>query len=596
MHRLRRMFLCLLAVQCRAADSSGKRRKKSSGGASSSSSSGGGGGSSSSSSSSTSSTSGLNVRKVRTKASDLIAVNLADSEGKRVLQACKEAYERGNDMSLPTVERAAAYGAAVSLDIRYVDWLVRRKGPFDNVYRILDRALTLTPNSPTLKNLRDVAEVIDDLLEDPPDKTEPPSPAQIMVWEGMTVEVGGNIGNTLCYYVAAAAVNFVSGRDFAPSSFHRPMHNNPRLPKSESDDDYEDEDEDYDDDDDDDDDTPVEDELVPLPRIVQYLPTVLKLSNYPEVADLLEFVGGGPLSVSPPTAMDWSQDRGILRAMQPVLSDVVEAALFAATADRPHSGRPSKSDIVVHFRCSDVPFSKHPSYHFLTYEWWREAMRTGSIDLLRAHKRDPSILGWDGDSGGATSHEFVGLAVEIIACPSWNIAGADAEEQRQACEEYTASLARFLETLPAVRTPVKLSCRSADEDFEVMVNAPLLIGSGSSMSTVAAHAARWPRVAVVPDTSERITGDGFPSVGRLPPRKGLTIFASEGYRVPHDAVDSYTDTAGVISLLSSSRQEEGGIGGRGGAVSINAAGEVTSAAAAADDDDDDGEAMVAIDV
>ena len=62
-------------------------------------------------------------------------------------------------------------------------------------------------------------------------------------------------------------------------------------------------------------------------------------------------------------------------------------------------------------------------------------------------------------------------------------------------------------------------CGSADEDFEAMVKAPLLIGSGSSMSTVAAHAARWPRVAVMPDTVDRSNSSVFPSKARLPLRK-----------------------------------------------------------------------------
>jgi hypothetical protein len=468
------------------------------------------------------------------KAADLIAVDLADSEGKQVQNAAREAYTRGNDLSLPEKERAAAFAKAVAFDIQLVDWLVRRKGPFKAVYSVLDRASTLSPNSPTLKNLRDVAEVIDGLIQKPPKDTEPPGPATIMVWEGMTVEVGANIGNTLCYYIAAAAVNFVSARDFAPSSFHRPLHNNPFV--------GEDYDEDFEDDEDEWEDN--ERELAPLPLVIQNLPPVVKLVDYPEVADLLQFIGGGPMSVSPPSTMDWAEDRGILRAMQPVLSDVVEIALEASAAARPASYSPSGSDVVVHFRCSDVPFSRHPSYRLLTYAWWRQALRIGTVELFSAHKRDLSLL--DPSEG-----QFAGLSVEIISCASWNIENDDVDgaAQREACGAYSASLARFLETLPAVRSPVQLRCGSADEDFEAMVKAPLLIGSGSSMSTVAAHAARWPRVAVMPDTVDRSNSSVFPSKARLPLRKGFTILPSAGYRVAHESVDDYEDTSEVLDLL-----------------------------------------------
>lgn len=492
-----------------------------------------------------------NIQRVRMRVTDLIALNLADSEARKVEVAMRKAYSRGNDLSLSKPERANAFATAVTLDIRLVDWLVRQGGPFDLIYRKLDRAKALAPNNPTIKNLRDVAEVIDDLIQNPPSGSSPPSTAQIMMWEGMTVEVGSNIGNTLCYYVAAAAVNFISGRDFAPSSFHRPAHSNPRGVVEGKEKDNNVDNKIYNETTSDDKGGGMEGELVPLPRIVQNLPPVLKLSKYAHEAALLGFVAGGALSISPPTNMDWSHDRGILRAMQPVLSDVVATALQPLIDERPASKKLiSNSDIVVHFRCSDVPFLKHPAYHLLTYAWWRQAMRIGIVELLHTHNYDASWLEPNSESLDSQSTlPKPQFSVEIISCPSWNVESVDNISARKtACGIYSTSLARFLETLPGVKTPVDVHCRSPDDDFEVMVRAPLLIGSGSSMSIIAAHAANWPRIAIVPDTTERILGDAFPSQSRLPLRRGLKILSSNSYRIPHSKIDNYEETEQVLKL------------------------------------------------
>ena len=76
----------------------------------------------------------------------------------------------------------------------------------------------------------------------PPKDTEPPGPATIMVWEGMTVEVGAKIWQHACYYIAAAAINFVW-----PATSLRRVFTDPAPSRGEDDEDFEDDEDEWED-------------------------------------------------------------------------------------------------------------------------------------------------------------------------------------------------------------------------------------------------------------------------------------------------------------------------------------------------------------
>ena len=109
---------------------------------------------------------------------------------------------------------------------------------------------------------------------------------------------------------------------------------------------------------------------------------------------------------------------------------------------------------VVHFRCSDVPFSRHPGYHLPKksfYEW-----------CLR-------------DLGDVTE-------VIILADHTHNV--RNPEPVASASTQY----ANFIKDVFAARgVRARIASESAEQDFATLFYAPAVIGTGSSFSFMAGY-------------------------------------------------------------------------------------------------------------
>ena len=144
------------------------------------------------------------------------------------------------------------------------------------------------------------------------------------------------------------------------------------------------------------------------------------------------------------------------RSMQPLVHRVVGDALTRCGL------RPVVKDPVLHFRCASTPINRKSVYHFQRYGFYRAALR----QYERVH--------------GAPLR-----ALHLVACV---VDEHDEAQQQHVCGRYLADLRAFLEQECAVAVRVHNCRRSMFHDFAVMVAAPYLISSGSTMSLMAAAA------------------------------------------------------------------------------------------------------------
>ncbi|EOD40779.1 hypothetical protein EMIHUDRAFT_251046 [Emiliania huxleyi CCMP1516] len=129
---------------------------------------------------------------------------------------------------------------------------------------------------------------------------------------------------------------------------------------------------------------------------------------------------------------------------------------------------------ILHFRCSDAPFSRHTAYHFLRYSGWRL-----QIDrLLAAGKLQ------------------AGDALHVVGCfhheseTFWEAAYATRFSVEAQCRAYAEHLVRHL----ANSTPLAPSLHECEhgmvDEFVAMLRAPAVLSAASSMSFVAGYFGR----------------------------------------------------------------------------------------------------------
>lgn len=111
---------------------------------------------------------------------------------------------------------------------------------------------------------------------------------------------------------------------------------------------------------------------------------------------------------------------------------------------------------------------------------------------------------------------------------------------RGSCAVYSDDFVQYLtNTLSPRPTYVHLKCGSLAEDFADMVRAPLLVSSGSSMSSMAAFG-RPPNTTVLP--SLYLDGFYYPGILHI----GMN---SRSVHLPHSEVVNYFDTDTVKRQL-----------------------------------------------
>jgi hypothetical protein len=189
--------------------------------------------------------------------------------------------------------------------------------------------------------------------------------------------------------------------------------------------------------------------------------------------------------------------------MKPLANRILKEALEKAGLNRVVDAP------IIHYRCSDVPFTRLEYYHFQKYEYFKK------------------ILAKIREQTGSTNKK-----VYIFYC---NTHKTD-ESQQQACDYYSSSLVSYLENLGYTAI---VKCGKLDEDFATIFYAPAVIGTGGSFSFMAGF-----------------LSDGIFYSSMYDEQKDREIKDSDGwlfngYTLKHAEVTDYYDTQTVIKSLQS---------------------------------------------
>jgi len=162
---------------------------------------------------------------------------------------------------------------------------------------------------------------------------------------------------------------------------------------------------------------------------------------------------------------------------------------------------------VIHFRCADTPFSKHPEYLFQKYSYFKDALN----DINKK-----SNLSYD--------------SVILLSCSSHN----SSEQYKKACSKYTGYLSKYLKS---IQYDVDVQCSSELADFSTMFYAPAVISTSSSYSFMAGFFGK----GIFINTTQ-FNGD-------IEQCLDCGDWLYKGYNVKHELVNDYHDTENVYSLL-----------------------------------------------
>lgn len=109
------------------------------------------------------------------------------------------------------------------------------------------------------------------------------------------------------------------------------------------------------------------------------------------------------------------------------------------------------TDCIIHFRCSDIPFMKHFSYHLLKFKWYKWAINLclkktsiNKIYILNCNKHNSSV------------------------------------KNKKKCVEWGNLLMNYIKNEFNIETVIM--CNDIEKDILYMLNSKCLISSGSSLS------------------------------------------------------------------------------------------------------------------
>uniref|UniRef100_A0A6C0B7J1 Uncharacterized protein n=1 Tax=viral metagenome TaxID=1070528 RepID=A0A6C0B7J1_9ZZZZ len=166
---------------------------------------------------------------------------------------------------------------------------------------------------------------------------------------------------------------------------------------------------------------------------------------------------------------------------------------------------------VIHFRCADVPFSKHPGYLFQKYTFFKDAL---TEITKRTKKHDKIILSY------CNTHR-------------------SGQIERESCDIYAKSIKEYIETLDY---KVDVQCNEYIDDFAIMFYAPAVISSGSSFSFMAGFFGKGVFISAGHQFYESPEQNNY--------LNDIGDWLFKGYNISHSSVADYTDTGSVIKLLS----------------------------------------------
>jgi hypothetical protein len=234
----------------------------------------------------------------------------------------------------------------------------------------------------------------------------------------------------------------------------------------------------------------------PTHPVIAQLPTSLPLN--PKIQKQLQ-----GLHINTIRAVDeWEYPTGWLQVMRPVVSETMTSAL--AKLGHNIQNR-EENPIVIHFRCSDTPFNRHPTYVLNRYPWYKQILER------IPHNRQ----------------------ITLMACHTH----LSCERNEKACSDYVQDFKSYLESLGYT---VNVQCKSIAEDFATMLQASTLITAISSFSTLAALVRQGPSYLPVPHDRpmDRLVSEGLHYI--------------PGGRLDHSQVKDYYDIETVCQQLRAS--------------------------------------------
>jgi len=187
------------------------------------------------------------------------------------------------------------------------------------------------------------------------------------------------------------------------------------------------------------------------------------------------------------------------KSMKPLIHNILEDAFTKSGLNK------NVANPIIHFRCADTPFIRHPIYSFQYYDFFKEAIE--KIEK-KSNKKYTQI--------------------DIMSCSSHNSNNNDVIS----CKKYTGSLNDYLK---GIGYNSEIICNSNIDDFATLFYAPGVISTSSSFSFMAGF-----------------FGNGIFISTQHPDGKvcnDCSDFVLYDYNLKHDLVKDYYDTNTVINLL-----------------------------------------------
>lgn len=251
----------------------------------------------------------------------------------------------------------------------------------------------------------------------------------------------------------------------------------------------------------------------PMHPILAQLPTSVPLNS--EMQKQLQ-----GLSINTAYAVtEWENPQGWLRVMQPTVQEIMAACLQGMGHDTQHQ---ETNPIVIHFRCSDGPFNRHPSYAWNTYAWYTQILERIKADSSYKLQRLLSM------TKPIVKHITLLACHTHLSCP----------RNQHACSEYAQDFKTFLEEQGYT---VDIKCGSLDLDYATMLRASTLIAAISSFSTLAAVARRGQSYLPMPPLNSEMSKLTSPNLQYIP-----------GEHLHHARVKDYYDIKTVCQQLRTS--------------------------------------------
>lgn len=164
---------------------------------------------------------------------------------------------------------------------------------------------------------------------------------------------------------------------------------------------------------------------------------------------------------------------------------------------------------VIHFRCADTPFIRHPRYHFQKYEFYKTA--------LNKIKNDKNI-----------SYD----KVILLSCTSHN----SNDKNKTCCNTYSNSLSSYLKY---INYNSIIECKTYVEDFATLFYAPAVISIGSSYSFMSGFFGN----------GIFISGGHLEEIDDTHKCTSCDDWLLTNYDIKHKNIDDYYDTYNVIAKL-----------------------------------------------